>query len=66
MIVESLELDFDICSLHNLVNFSVLLPTYELSVLIGKFYLESNLVMESLSSVRDEMRERAIKARDEL
>lgn len=54
MVVKSLELDFDICSLHDLINFSVLLPTYELSVLIGQFYLESNFVVESLSNVKDE------------
>ena len=53
MVVESFEFDFDIGSLHDLVNFSVLLPTYELSVLVGQLYLESNLVMESLSRKSD-------------
>jgi hypothetical protein len=51
VVIESLELNFDIRSLHDLVDFSVLLPTYELPVLIGQLYLESDLVMESLVKI---------------
>lgn len=48
MFVERLELDLDVCRLHDLVDFAVLFPAYELPVLICEFNLEADLVMEAL------------------
>ena len=48
MLVECLELDLDICRLHDLVNLAVLLATNELAVLIGELDLEANLMVETL------------------
>lgn len=48
VVVESLEFDFDVRSLHDLVNLPILLATDELSMLVRKLDLEANLVMERL------------------
>ena len=48
MLVERLELDLDVSSLHDLVDLAVLLATNELAVLVGKLDLEANLVVEAL------------------
>ena len=48
MVIKRLELDLDICRLHNFVNLSVLLSTDEFSMFICEFNLEANLVMKGL------------------
>lgn len=53
MVIESLKLDFDVCGLHDLVNFTVLLSTNELAVFVGQFNLEADLVVESLKMMSE-------------
>lgn len=48
MLIKRLELDFDVGRLHNLVDFTVLLSTYELAVFVRELDLEADLVMEGL------------------
>jgi len=48
VVVESLELDLDIGSLHDLVDFAILLPADELPVFVRELNLETNLVVEGL------------------
>ena len=50
MLVEGLELDLHIGCLHDLVDLAVLLPADEFAVLVRKFDLEADLMMESLRS----------------
>jgi hypothetical protein len=49
MVVEGLELDFHVGSLHNLVDFAILLPADELPMFVGKFNLEPYLMVERLT-----------------
>ena len=46
IVVESLELDFDICGLHYFIDFTVLLATDKFTMLIREFNLEADFVME--------------------
>ena len=48
VLVEGFKLDLDICGLHDLVDFAILLPADELSMLVSELNLETNLVMEGL------------------
>ena len=57
MVIERLELDLDICRLHNFVNLAVLLSTDEFPMFICEFNLEANLVMKSLKQKSQEKNE---------
>lgn len=48
MVVERLECDFDVGHLHALVDFAGLLAADKLTVLVGKFELETDFVVETL------------------
>ena len=46
MVVESLELDFNVSRLHDFVDLAILFATDELAMLVGELYLDTNLVVE--------------------
>lgn len=48
MVVESFKFDFHIRSLHDFINFAVLLATNKFSVFVGQLDLKTNLVVEGL------------------
>jgi hypothetical protein len=62
MVVEGLELDFNIRSLHDFVYFAILLATDEFTVFVCKLNLESDLMVEGLQSI-SEMKEEATNVR---